>query len=248
MTRQHAVSFVPRFEVLEERCVPTVVTQPAANSVLVTTGSSQIAIHEFVAGGASFVEVTGAGRGSGQALPLSGPFQIGVSFQTTGMHQINFFHAPGTPVGTVLASVGSGPVMRTARADIKVEDGVIHSALLAGSHGSSQIVLNFVPTIGGSVHTFSPIVVQTVDGLRFRHRVFVGVVLPVSPEFGFATVPFFGTLPAGVWPFLGASPNPFDRGFVVPASVLPGLFFSGFTPFTSFAFVNPFFNPFNTFL
>jgi hypothetical protein len=241
MTRQHAGPFVPRIEALEERCVPTVFSQPAANSILVTTSSTHVAIHEFVAGGTSFVVVTGAGRSNGPAaLPLSGPFQIGVSFQTTGMHQIDFFHAPGTPGGNLLATVGSGPVMRTAAAAVMVHGGVIHGVLEAGAH-SGQIVLDFHPMNGASPHTFS------TPGMGNPDPSFVGVVLPISPPFGFPTPTFSGFLPGGVGLFLGASPNPFDRGFVVPASSFRVFFFNVFTPFTSVAFTNPFFNPFNTF-
>jgi hypothetical protein len=64
MIRQPPSRFAPRVETLEERCTPSVVPQLGANTVLVTTGSSHIAIHEMAAGGKSLLMVSGAGRSS----------------------------------------------------------------------------------------------------------------------------------------------------------------------------------------
>jgi hypothetical protein len=252
MTRQHSHTLVPRVEALEERCTSTVFPQPAANSLLVTTGSTPIAVHEMTAAGSTFVVVTGAGRSStGQAaMHLSGPFHIGIAFQTPGVHQIDFFHARGTPGGDLLATAGSGPVMRTAAAAVRVLGAVIRSALAAGSR-SDQLVLTFLPVSSASPHSLTTIsapvlVPQTVTGLRSHGPFLVGVVLPISPLFGFPTLTFAGISTGGLGLYPGASPDPFARGFIVPARSLSALFFGGFTPFTWFAFTNPFFNPFVT--
>jgi hypothetical protein len=178
-------------------------------------------------------------------MPLSGPFRVSVAFRTAGGHQIDFFHAAGTPGGDVLATVGSGPVMRIAAA-VRVHGGVIRSAVAAGSR-SDQITLVFLPAGGASPHSLSTVSVPFLPVHRSRGPFFVGLVLPVSPEFGFPTPLFSSFVTGGVGPFLGATPNPFDRAFVIPASSFH-VFVNEFSPFGGFFFTNPFFNPFDTFV